>query len=76
MAYEGSEELNVASKNGKGTYEYIGYEMSGKSAIYAQSQEDYEKGQKTGARSVILQNFHGSKNWIGTVIIVLPQYRL
>lgn len=71
MAYEGSEELGKDSKDGQGTYLYIGYQTAGKSAIYAQSDSDYEKGRKTGLRSVILINFHGSKNWIGAVIIVL-----
>ena len=75
VVYEGKKEIGSNSKNGEGTYNYIGYQLDDKSAIYAQSQEDFDKHQN-GQRSVILRNLHGDKNWIGTVMIVFHQYVL
>jgi len=65
VVYEGKKEIGSNSKNGAGTYNYIGYQLDDKSAIYAQSQEDFDK-HKTSQRPVILKNLHGDKNWIGT----------
>lgn len=63
VAYEGKKELSKSAKESLGVYEYIGYQSTSKSAIFARSKDGGKTG---GARSVILIDWHFSKTWIGT----------
>ena len=77
VVYKGSDDLGDKSKYGQGTYDYIGFQKEDKSAIYAQSQADYDKKHiEDGHRSVILIDWQNSHNWIGTVLFALPQFVL
>ena len=71
VAYSGSKDIGDMSKGGQGTYNYIGYQKADKSAIYAQSQNDFEK-KGFGQRPFILIDWQNSHNWIGTVLFALP----
>ena len=75
VVYEGSDKLGVDSMNGQGTYDVIGHQKEDLSAIYAQSQSDWEK-HESGNRPLILIDWQNSKNWIGTVIISFALYVL
>ena len=71
VVYKGSDELGDKSKYGQGTYNYIGFQKEDKSAIYAQSQADYDKKHiEDGHRSVILIDWQNSHNWRGMVRII------
>ena len=71
VVYKGSDELGDKSKYGQGTYDYIGFQKEDKSAIYAQSQADYDKKHiEDGHRSVILIDWQNSHNWRGMVRII------
>ena len=75
MTYNKSEELGTHSKYGQGTYFYIGNNVDDGTAIYAQSDEDYDKYPLDG-RSVILIDWQGDNTWIGTVMLFLSHYIL
>ena len=68
MKYLGTEILGKNSKYGQGTYIYIGNNVDDGTAIYAQSDEDYNKYPLDG-RSVILIDWQGDNTWIGTVML-------
>ena len=69
VEYTGMESMDENSKSRLGSYEYIGNLKSDGSLIFAHLT-------KNAGRSVILLDWEGDNNWIGTVMISLLQYLL
>ena len=69
VEYTGMEPMDENSKSRLGSYEYIGNLKSDGSLIFAHQT-------KNAGRSVILLDWEGDENWIGTVMISLLQYAL
>ena len=67
--YNGMESMDENSKSRLGSYEYIGNMKSDGSLIFAHLTN-------IAGRSVILLDWKGDTNWIGTVMISLLQYLL
>lgn len=61
VAYNGAEILCDASKYGQGEYHYFGYNTDDNSKVYIQANYDAVR-----TRSVILLDWQGENNWIGT----------
>ena len=69
VEYTGMESMDENSKSRLGSYEYIGNMKSDGSLIFAHLTN-------IAGRSVILLDWKGDTNWIGTVMISLLQYLL
>ena len=67
--YNGMESMDENSYSRLGSYEFIGNMKSDGSLIFAHLT-------KNAGRSVILRDWEGDNNWIGTVMISLLQYVL
>ena len=67
--YNGKESMDENSRSRLGSYEYIGNMKDDNSMIFAHLTEN-------AGRSVILLDWEGGNNWIGTVMISLFQYVL
>ena len=67
VLYSGTEPIDENSSSRLGSYELIGAMAADNSSIYAHVT-------KNAGKSVILIDWQGDNNWIGTVMIDLLQY--